>query len=177
MFYVITVIVCTWVYQRQRSRSLIHSISETPGEEPPRGDGYLCSSLLPRVPQGQSLSCPVISSPRSFHPTRATVIPWFVLVSHRTFSSRVTGPHALLQLSHWYKLCASLPLGRIQMNPMAHIQNTGTHIYTSAPHLYTCTCVHVYIAHTKYTKILGMQNRAHRMHTCSALHTCNTLHT
>lgn len=30
MFYVVTVIICTWVYQRQRSRSLVHSISETP---------------------------------------------------------------------------------------------------------------------------------------------------
>lgn len=30
VFYVVTVIICTWVYQRQRSRSLIHSISETP---------------------------------------------------------------------------------------------------------------------------------------------------
>uniref|UniRef100_A0A8I6APW6 Solute carrier family 8 member B1 n=1 Tax=Rattus norvegicus TaxID=10116 RepID=A0A8I6APW6_RAT len=30
VFYVVTVIICTWVYQRQRSRSLVHSISETP---------------------------------------------------------------------------------------------------------------------------------------------------
>ncbi|XP_041504030.1 mitochondrial sodium/calcium exchanger protein isoform X3 [Microtus oregoni] len=30
VFYVVTVIFCTWVYQRQRSRSLVHSVSETP---------------------------------------------------------------------------------------------------------------------------------------------------
>lgn len=30
VFYVVTVIICTWVYQRQRSRSLVHSISESP---------------------------------------------------------------------------------------------------------------------------------------------------
>ncbi|KAL6035459.1 hypothetical protein STEG23_005661, partial [Scotinomys teguina] len=30
VFYVITVILCTWVYQRQRSRSLVHSMPETP---------------------------------------------------------------------------------------------------------------------------------------------------
>ncbi|XP_021087984.1 mitochondrial sodium/calcium exchanger protein isoform X2 [Mesocricetus auratus] len=30
VFYVITVILCTWVYQRQRSSSLVHSMPETP---------------------------------------------------------------------------------------------------------------------------------------------------
>ncbi|GAB1290099.1 Mitochondrial sodium/calcium exchanger protein [Apodemus speciosus] len=30
VFYVVTVIACTWVYQRQRSRSLVHSVSESP---------------------------------------------------------------------------------------------------------------------------------------------------
>ncbi|CAO2629283.1 Mitochondrial sodium/calcium exchanger protein [Lemmus lemmus] len=30
VFYVVTVILCTWVYQRQRSRSLVHSMPETP---------------------------------------------------------------------------------------------------------------------------------------------------
>lgn len=30
VFYVVTVIICTWVYQRQRSRSLVHSVSESP---------------------------------------------------------------------------------------------------------------------------------------------------
>ncbi|XP_076416197.1 mitochondrial sodium/calcium exchanger protein isoform X2 [Peromyscus maniculatus bairdii] len=30
VFYVVTVILCTWVYQRQRSTSLIHSMPETP---------------------------------------------------------------------------------------------------------------------------------------------------
>uniref|UniRef100_A0A8C2M2H0 Solute carrier family 8 (sodium/lithium/calcium exchanger), member B1 n=1 Tax=Cricetulus griseus TaxID=10029 RepID=A0A8C2M2H0_CRIGR len=30
VFYVVTVILCTWVYQRQRSMSLVHSMPETP---------------------------------------------------------------------------------------------------------------------------------------------------
>ncbi|KAK7798929.1 hypothetical protein U0070_026021 [Myodes glareolus] len=30
VFYVVTVILCTWVYQRQRSRSLVHSVPDTP---------------------------------------------------------------------------------------------------------------------------------------------------
>lgn len=58
MFYVATVVLCTWIYRWQRRRSLVYSMPGTPGKSELRPQeglqswNPLCPSLLPYVSGG-----------------------------------------------------------------------------------------------------------------------------
>lgn len=127
VFYVVTVIICTWVYQRQRSRSLVHSISETPGEEPPRGDrgdGWLCSLLLLCVPQGQSMSCPAISSPCP-GPRPFPGLCW--PAAEPSCPGSHTCLHSIPQLASLVQVVCPSALGKNPDKPYGHMYRAQVH--------------------------------------------------